>query len=100
MGFLAKGRVPALGSKKALLFEKRSKNFCLLGCALDSAHTAVRRKTSSSFLKKRTKKLFLITGARCRNARPNKQKLLLLFSKRSAFLLPMCQPHAVPESPP
>ena len=88
MGFLAKGRVPALGSKKALLFEKRSKNFCLLGCALDSAHTAVRRKTSSSFLKKRTgpKKLFLITGARYRNARPNKQKFLLLFFKKKRFL--------------
>jgi hypothetical protein len=38
-------------------------------------------------LKKRTKKLLIITGKRCRTARTNKQKFLLLFSKRSAFLL-------------
>jgi hypothetical protein len=42
---------------------------------------------SRSFLKKRTKKLLIMTGKRCRAARTNKQKFLLLFSKRSAFLL-------------
>jgi hypothetical protein len=41
---------------------------------------------SSSFLKKRTKKLLLIRLARCRSARTNGQKFLLLLSKRSAFL--------------
>jgi hypothetical protein len=52
---------------------------------------AVREKASSSFLKKRTKKLLIITGKRCRTARTNKQKFLLLFSKRSAFLLRTAQ---------
>jgi hypothetical protein len=48
---------------------------------------ARREKASGSFLKKRTKKLLIMTGKRCRTARANKQKFLLLFSKRSAFLL-------------
>jgi hypothetical protein len=42
-------------------------------------------EASSSFLKKRTKKL-LNVGARIgSNAHPNGQKFLLLFPKRSAF---------------
>jgi hypothetical protein len=51
-----------------------------------------KEKVSSSFLKKRTKKLLFIWRTRCRNARTNKQKFLLLFPKRSAFLLPMAGP--------
>jgi hypothetical protein len=48
---------------------------------------ALRQAESGSFLKKRTKKLLIITGKRCRTTRTNMQKFLLLFSKRSAFLL-------------
>jgi hypothetical protein len=44
-------------------------------------------KASSSFLKKRTKKLLFIGTRGGANVRPNLQKFLLLFSKRSAFFL-------------
>ena len=48
------------------------------------------------FLKKRTKKPLLL-GARARfNARPNLQKFLLLFSKRSASLLPKGVAQTIP----
>jgi hypothetical protein len=40
---------------------------------------------SSSFLKKRTKKLLPLWRTRCGNAYAKEQKFLLLFSKRSAF---------------
>jgi len=53
--------------------------------------TYIKMKASSSFLKKRTKKLLPIGRARCRNARANKQKFLLPFLKRSAFLLTVSQ---------
>jgi hypothetical protein len=72
----------------------------LIGVRVEFSASGGPAEDKQFFFEKRTKKLFLITGARYRNARPNKQKFLLLFSKRSAFLLPMCQPHAVPESPP
>jgi hypothetical protein len=49
-------------------------------------------KASSSFLSKRTKKLLLIEVCVGSNARPNLQKFLLLFSKRSAGLLAKGQP--------
>jgi hypothetical protein len=49
---------------------------------------ALGQKASSSFLKKRTKKLLSI-GVRVAATRtPYEQKFLLLFPKRSAFLLP------------
>jgi hypothetical protein len=40
---------------------------------------ALRQAESGSFLKKRTKKLLIITGKRCRTTRTNMQKFLLLF---------------------
>jgi hypothetical protein len=49
-------------------------------------------KASSSFLRKRTKKLLLIEVCVRSNARANLQKFLLLFSKRSAVLLAKGQP--------
>jgi hypothetical protein len=49
---------------------------------------------SSSFLKKRTKKLLLIGVRRGSTVRPNLQKFLLPFSKRSAFLRPAHHPNA------
>jgi hypothetical protein len=45
-------------------------------------------KASSSFLKKRTKKLLIPWARTGSNGHPNRQKFLLLFSKRSAFSLP------------
>ena len=51
---------------------------------------ACRMEASSSFLKKRTKKLLFLKTRRRSNARANSQKFLLLFTKRSAFLLSMC----------
>jgi hypothetical protein len=45
-------------------------------------------KASSSFLKKRTKKLLIFWVRVAFNAHPNKQRFLLLFPKRSASLRP------------
>jgi hypothetical protein len=42
---------------------------------------------SGSFLKKRTKKLLDVTAWCCSDAGAGDQKVLLLFSKRSAFFL-------------
>jgi len=73
--------------------------------AINAIHTTARRvipigiepdsrkvKTSSSFLRKRTKKLLLIGVRVGSNGRLKLQKFLLLFSKRSAFLLAKGQP--------
>jgi hypothetical protein len=48
-------------------------------------------KASSSFLKKRTKKLLLLGVRVAFNAYLNEQKFLLLFPKRSASLPPKRQ---------
>jgi hypothetical protein len=47
---------------------------------------------SSSLLKKRTKKLLIVEVCVAFNAYLNEPKFLLLFSKRSAFLLPFGEP--------
>jgi len=60
----------------------------------DSVPKAGKRKESSSFLKKRTKKLLFDSGT-CRTYRPrqpNEQKFFFFFSKKKFFLpSPVCQ---------
>jgi hypothetical protein len=58
--------------------------------SVDSSEAKARR----SFLKKRTKKLLLLRRALRCNANIKEQKFLLLFSKRSAFFLPMVRLNA------
>jgi hypothetical protein len=43
-----------MGRKKALLFEKRSKNFCSLGARVEETPTPYEQEFFGSFLQKRT----------------------------------------------
>jgi hypothetical protein len=75
------------GSEKRRACEPMEKKTELLSFRALAYNGDQRKKGSSSFLQKRTKKLLSIRGKRYPMRMPNEQKSLLLFSKRSASLL-------------
>jgi hypothetical protein len=74
--------------KKALLFEKRSKNYCSFGVRVGATLTPYKQKFFSSFSQKRTACFLLpaqlLVAIRCRQELPHADEGILLYYRGSS----------------